>query len=271
MKRSALDLFRFPALTLAVPIPASASRSPGVRMLPRGALSPSQLPRSMALSSLPTNAAPVQTERCFVVELAGSELVYFTWSPSGAPGGTGRPPGFLPRPGRCYSFCIDAAQSLGERVRAARLHQQLRQRLSRAPFGAVCRALPLLSYSPAGAAAPEKGFLVQVAEAAPETERSLEELLCLHLPAPAHLCVYQEAEDGQVWCALWRLKGAAQSKELLGRARVLLLASPPDRHPAAAHLLDGAVFRSREASRRVLQEVSELPAPDSQGPEEKTP
>ncbi|KAL8172834.1 UNVERIFIED_CONTAM: hypothetical protein K2H54_026199 [Gekko kuhli] len=221
-------------------------------MLPRGAASPSRLLRSMA-------RAPPSPERCFVAELARSELVYFTCgSGSGAPGGSVRPRGFLPPPGRCYSFCIAGAQSLGERVRAARLHKQLQQELSRAPFGAGCQVLPLLSYCPTdAAAAPEKGFLVQVARGAPEAERFLEELLRLHLPAPAHLCDYREAEDGQLWRALWRLKGAAEGKELLGRARVLP-APRPDRHPASSHLLDGAVFGSRGAARSVLEECMAL-------------
>ncbi|XP_060114183.1 UMP-CMP kinase 2, mitochondrial [Heteronotia binoei] len=215
-------------------------------MFPRGALSPSRLLSSM-------RAAPVQTERCFVAELAGSELVYFTWSRSGPPGEGARPRGFWPPPARCYSFCIGAAQSPRERVPAARLHKQLQQKLRQAPFGAGCQVLPLLSYDPRDAAAPEKGFLVQMAQAVQETERSLEELLRLHLPAPAHLCVYQEAGDGQ----LWRLDGAGESKELLGKARVVL-APPPDRHPAASLLQDGAVFTSREAARRVLEECRPL-------------
>ncbi|XP_054839369.1 UMP-CMP kinase 2, mitochondrial [Eublepharis macularius] len=218
----------------------------------RGRLSLSLLLSCMAQSP------PRRAERCFVAELPGSELVYFTCSRSAPLGAAAlRPRGFLPPPGRCYSFCIPPAQSPRERVRAARLHGQLQQRLSRAPLGAGARVLPLLSYSPADAAAPEPGFLVQATQAAAEAERALEELLRLHLPAPVHLSVYEEAADGQVWRTLWRLQGAPEGKELLGRVRVLP-APEPLSHPAAAHLLGAAVFGSREAARGVLEECTSL-------------
>ncbi|XP_048354236.1 UMP-CMP kinase 2, mitochondrial isoform X2 [Sphaerodactylus townsendi] len=224
-------------------------------MVHRGGLLPSLLLRSM-MSSLPLHAAPVEAGRCFVAALPGSELVYFT--ANGSDGA--RPLGFPPSPGRCYSFCIPAAQSPRERVRAARLHKRLQQRLSQAPFVAGdSEALPLLSYDPQDldAAPPEKGFLVRLAQAAPEMERCLEALLRSALPAPAQLCVYQEAGDNQLWRALWRLGGTAEGKELVGRARVVQ-APQPARHPAASHLLDAAVFRSREAARGVLEECTTL-------------
>ncbi|XP_077166377.1 UMP-CMP kinase 2, mitochondrial [Paroedura picta] len=243
-----------------------------MRLLSRGAPLPLPPQLRRAMAGTPSGpAAPLPAERCCVAELPGAELVYFTCSSRGGPARAGAGIGalprgvFLPRPGLCFSFCVaaGAAQSPVERVRAARLHQRLQQRLRQAPFGAGCQVLPLLSYSPdaaaaAAAALPEKGFLVRAARGAAETERALEGLLRLHLPAPAHLCVYQEeGEDGQPWRALWRLDGAAEGRELLGRARVVP-ASPPARHPAAAHLLDGAVFRSRRAARRLLEECTAL-------------
>nr|XP_056712533.1 UMP-CMP kinase 2, mitochondrial [Euleptes europaea] len=211
-------------------------------MLRRGALPPPLLRSPMALPP----ARPPRPERRFVAELPGCELVDFACRRGGSAGGGGaRPRGFPPGPGRCYSFCVP-----GEPVRAARLHERLRRELSQAAFA----ALPLLSYRPgAAAAARERGFLVR---AAPEGERALEELLRRCLPAPAHLAVYQEGEDGQLWRGLWRLAEAG-GKELLSRARVVG-APPPASHPAAAHLRDAAGFGSRPAARRVLQECTTL-------------
>lgn len=195
------------------------------------------------------------SERCFVAELPSSELVHFALSSEGAPEGQGaRPRCFLLPPGRCFSFCIPAAQTIAERIWAARLHREVQMSLSAKPLGAGSQVLPLLSYIPQGAA-PERGFLVQDARRLPETERSLEERLRLLLPVPARLRVYEEAADGELWCASWSLKGAAEGKELLGRTRVVA-AEQPEFHPAVSHLLDNAVFRSLEAARRVLQEVS---------------
>ncbi|XP_053141822.1 UMP-CMP kinase 2, mitochondrial [Hemicordylus capensis] len=217
-----------------------------------------------AMALPPKNASPIHTERCFVAALPDADLVYFTLSSSDrklpAPRGGTRPRCFLPPTGRCYSFCIPAAQSPSERVRAARLHRRLQQALSEQPFGARGKVLSLLSYSPHDPAALERGFLVQDAQRSPETERSLEELLRLLMPAPARFCVYEEAADGQLWRALWRLKGAGEGKELLGRTRVVLAAAegPSGLHPAALQLLDSAVFSSREAACRVLEECTSL-------------
>ncbi|XP_044274558.1 UMP-CMP kinase 2, mitochondrial isoform X1 [Varanus komodoensis] len=211
-------------------------------------------------SRLAMAALPIRTgssERCFVVESASSELVYFTLrSNSERPLIDGaRPQCFVPRPGRCYSFCIPAAPSPRDRIRAARLHRTLQQRLSQEPFGARSRVLALLSYS-AQEPVLESGFLVQSKQRSPETERSLEELLRLLLPAPALLSVYEEAEDGEVWRALWGLK-AAEGKELLERRRVVA-AEGPQLHPAAFHLFGTALFSSLGAAREVLEECTSL-------------
>ncbi|XP_066468399.1 UMP-CMP kinase 2, mitochondrial isoform X2 [Tiliqua scincoides] len=199
---------------------------------------------------------PLASDLRFVAQLASSELVHFALSGEGAPASNGSLRRcFVPPPGRCFSFCVPGAQSLPERIWAARLHSALQSSLG-AGSSAV---LPLLSYSPRGAAAAlERGFLVQDARRLLETERSLQELLRLWLPAPAHLREYEQAAGGELWCDLWSLKGAAQGgKELLGRARVVQ-AEPPQLHPAVPHLLHQAVFRSLEAAREVLQECTSL-------------
>ncbi|XP_028578314.2 UMP-CMP kinase 2, mitochondrial [Podarcis muralis] len=204
------------------------------------------------------SAMATPPDRRFVVELAGSELVHFSLSNDDDNNHRAPPRCFLPRPGRCYSFCLPAAGSPRERVRAARLHRLLQRRLSQEqPFGAGSAALALLSYSPSREAALERGFLVQDERRAPEIERSLEELLRHLLPAPVHLAVYEVAEGGEVRCALWRLDGAAQGRQLVRRARVVA-EEEPALHPAGAHLLDDAVFRSRGAARRVLEECTSL-------------
>ncbi|XP_062981894.1 UMP-CMP kinase 2, mitochondrial isoform X2 [Elgaria multicarinata webbii] len=166
-------------------------------MLKRSALVPSLL----LLRSRPAMALrlePASPERCFVVESPSSDLVYFTLSsPRERLPVQGAPPRcFLPRPGRCYSFCVPAAPSPRERVRAARLHRNLQQSLSREPFSPRSKVLALLSYRPQEAAL-ERGFLVQDQQRLPDTERALEELLRLLLPAPTHLSVYEAAEDGE--------------------------------------------------------------------------
>ncbi|XP_062981893.1 UMP-CMP kinase 2, mitochondrial isoform X1 [Elgaria multicarinata webbii] len=226
-------------------------------MLKRSALVPSLL----LLRSRPAMALrlePASPERCFVVESPSSDLVYFTLSsPRERLPVQGAPPRcFLPRPGRCYSFCVPAAPSPRERVRAARLHRNLQQSLSREPFSPRSKVLALLSYRPQEAAL-ERGFLVQDQQRLPDTERALEELLRLLLPAPTHLSVYEAAEDGEVWRALWCLKGAAEGRELLGRTRVVA-AEEPELHPAVPHLFDTAVFSSLEAARGVLEECISL-------------
>ncbi|XP_020632998.3 UMP-CMP kinase 2, mitochondrial [Pogona vitticeps] len=219
-------------------------------MLPRGPRAFSQA-AATALRP-PSGGAP---ERLCVAELPGSELAYF----AEGGGGGGRPPrGFLPPPGRCFSFCVPSGPSAGERVRAARLLRRAEQRLSREPFGPG-EVLPLLAYAGPPGSRPEKGFLVRDRRRLPETERALEDLVRLVLPPPARLLsVYEAAaaEDGggPLWRSLWRLQGAPESKVLLGRARVAG-AEEPALHPAAAHLLDGAaVFASFEAARAILTE-----------------
>lgn len=194
-------------------------------------------------------------ERSFVAESAGAEVDFFTLSSAGGqPANRARPRCFLPPPGRCYSFGIPLAPTPRERVLAARLQSTLQRRLEQAPWGARGRVLPLLSYSPGGAAL-EKGFLIQDEQGLPETRAFLEELLGVLLPAPARLSVYEQAESGKLCCALWGLKGAGKEKELLGRANVVA-AEEPEFHPAVPHLLGSTVFRSREAARQVLEEVS---------------
>ncbi|KAJ6654058.1 hypothetical protein lerEdw1_007484 [Lerista edwardsae] len=198
------------------------------------------------------------SERCFVAELSSSDLVYFALSSDGAPAGQGaRPRCFVPPPGRCFSFCVPAAQTIAGRIWAARLHREVQTSLSAKPLGPGSQVLPLLSYTRQGGA-PERGFLVQDARSLPETERFLEERLRLLLPAPARLRVYKEAADGELWCASWSLKGAAEGKELLCRTRVVAIAEQPEFHPAVSHLLGDAVFRSLEAARKVLQECTSL-------------
>ncbi|XP_061478821.1 UMP-CMP kinase 2, mitochondrial [Rhineura floridana] len=231
-------------------------------MLPRRPLIPSLLllrPWS-TMAVPPEHASPVQTgwpERYFVAESSGSDLVHFTLtSDRERPANRARPRCFLPLPGRCYSFCVPAAQSPRQRVWAARLHRKLQQRLSQEPVAAGRKILALLSYGPQDAAL-ERGFLVQDEQPLPNTERSLEELLRLVLPAPAHLSVYEEAKDGELWHALWRLQGAAEGKELVCRTRVVAT-EEPTLHPACRHLLDTAVFSSLETARRVLEECTSL-------------
>ncbi|XP_063170277.1 UMP-CMP kinase 2, mitochondrial [Candoia aspera] len=208
----------------------------------------------------PKRLSPTQAgwlERSFVAESAGGDVDYFALSSAGGDSANrARPRCFLPPPGRSYSFGIPAAPAPRERVRAARLHRAVQCRLKRAPWGARGRVLPLLTYSPHGAVL-EKGFLVQDEQGLPETQAFLEQLLSFLLPAPAHLSVYEEAKSGGLCCALWRLKGAGQDKELLSRAQVVA-AEEPEFHPAVAHLLGNTVFRSWEAAREVLEECTSI-------------
>ncbi|XP_039187864.1 UMP-CMP kinase 2, mitochondrial [Crotalus tigris] len=225
-------------------------------MLPRSTAVPPRLLRLTMEKLLSANQAG-WLERSFVVESAGAEVDFFALSSAGGqPANRARPRCFLPPPGRCYSFGIPLAPTPRERVRAARLQSTLQRRLEQAPWGARGRVLPLLSYSPGGAAL-EKGFLIQDEQGLPETRPFLEELLGVLLPAPAHLSVYEQAESGKLCCALWGLKGAGKEKELLGRANVVA-AEEPEFHPAVPHLLGNTVFRCREAARQVLEECTSI-------------
>uniref|UniRef100_A0A8D0DM75 UMP-CMP kinase 2, mitochondrial n=1 Tax=Salvator merianae TaxID=96440 RepID=A0A8D0DM75_SALMN len=230
-------------------------------LLKHSTLVPSQLIKACSFCSMavspPNYTASGQhasglEKRSFVAESAGSELVFFTLSGDGARLlDRARLPCFLPPPGRCYSFCVPS--SARDRVRAARLHRHLQRRLSQSSLGARSKVLPLLSYSPQEAAL-EKGFLVQDELRSPETERFLEQLVRHHLPAPAHFAVYEvEAQDGELWCALWRVGAADGRKALVCRRRVVALEEAKV-HPAIADLHDAAVFSSRNAARRVLEE-----------------
>ncbi|XP_034287933.1 UMP-CMP kinase 2, mitochondrial [Pantherophis guttatus] len=197
-------------------------------------------------------------ERSFVAESSGAEVDYFALSGVGVqPANRARPRCFLPPPGRCYSFGVPVVATPRERVRAARLKRTLQRRLEQAPWGARGRVLPLLCYSRDGALL-EKGFLIQDEQGLPETRAFLEELLAgLLLPAPAHLCVYEQGEGGRLGCALWGFQGAGKERELLGRANVVA-AEEAEFHPAVPHLLGNTVFRSREAARQVLEECTSI-------------
>lgn len=223
-------------------------------MLPRSAAGSLRLLQLTMDKLLSANQAG-WLERSFVAESSGAEVVYFALSGAGEqPANRAKPRCFLPLPGRCYSFGIPVAPTPRERVRAARLQGTLQRRLEQAPWGARGRVLPLLCYSRGGALL-EKGFLIQDEQGLPETRAFLEELLGGLLPAPAHLCVYEQGEGGRLGCALWGFKGAGKESELLGRANVVA-AEEAEFHPAVSHLLGNTVFRSREAARQVLEEVS---------------
>lgn len=223
-------------------------------MLPRSAAGFLRLLRLTMDRLLSANQAG-WLERSFVAESSGAEVDYFALSGGEQPANRATPRCFLSPPGRCYSFGVPVFPTLRERIRAARLQRTLQRRLEQAPWGARGRVLPLLSYSRDGALL-EKGFLIQDEQGLPETRAFLEELLAgLLLPAPAHLCVYEQGEGGRVDCALWGFHGAGKERELLGRANVVA-AEEAEFHPAVPHLLGNTVFRSREAARQVLEEVS---------------
>ncbi|XP_072490389.1 UMP-CMP kinase 2, mitochondrial [Notamacropus eugenii] len=204
-------------------------------------------------------------DRFFVLELPDSRLVHFTLSSETGDNADRRAlarrdprlESFLLAPGRSYSLCVPIAPGSGYkgRIRAARLHHQLLQQLSRDPFQ-KCQLRRLLSYSPNNSeGSPEKGFILWDPQDCLQIQRALEGLLVACEPPRPHLGMFDADHSGLLWQKLWELP------ERLGEERVKFRVVPavePPLHPLVPDLPMSVVFPSLEKTRKVFEECTSL-------------
>ncbi|XP_046519276.1 UMP-CMP kinase 2, mitochondrial isoform X1 [Equus quagga] len=200
-------------------------------------------------------ARTMASPRCFALELPGCTLAHFAVGHDAAAAPLEpRAAALLGPPGRSYSLCVPLAPGAGcaARVRAARLHQRLRDQLRRGPLQR-CQLRRLLCYCPGGGAGGvQPGFLLHDPRDSPDTRGALLALLGTYREAPRpRLGEFVGDPRRQVWQCLWELQDGHGWREV-GRERVVP-APEPALHPVVPDLPSSGVFPTREAARAVLE------------------
>lgn len=212
-------------------------------------------------------ARTMASPRCFALELPGCTLAHFAVGHDAAAAPLEpRAAALLGPPGRSYSLCVPLAPGAGcaARVRAARLHQRLRDQLRRGPLQR-CQLRRLLCYCPGGGAGGvQPGFLLHDPRDSPDTRGALLALLGTYREAPRpRLGEFVGDPRRQVWQCLWELQDGHGWREV-GRERVVP-APEPALHPVVPDLPSSGVFPTREAARAVLEAVRVPSVPSAQG------
>lgn len=198
-------------------------------------------------------ARAMEPPRCFALELPGCTLAHFAVGEL-APGARPDPrvAALLGPPGRSYSLSVPETGGVGARVRAARLHQHLRQQLRRGPFQR-CELRRLLGYRPdGGAGALQHGFLLRDPRDSPDTRQALLELLdaCPEAPRPL-LAEFSGDRLCQLWQRPWERRDGRGWRQLGGER--VGPAPEPALHPVVPDLPSAGVFPHREAACAVLE------------------
>lgn len=190
---------------------------------------------------------PRWSSRVFAVELDGAPL-YFSLREK-------RPEEDAPRLfttvrpscGRCYSLLVCS----GDRIRGARFHAELRDKLTSAlPPG--CDVSPMSSFLPNVKDSLVKGYFFQDYSESPFASERLLRDLTRH--DPVLVCSYLRGVDGQVWTQhLW--------SDTDGRALetpheyYVVHSDAPEEHPSALGIINSDVFYSFEEAREVMNQV----------------
>jgi len=215
-------------------------------------------------------ARAMEPPRCFALELPGCTLAHFAVGEL-APGARPDPrvAALLGPPGRSYSLSVPETGGVGARVRAARLHQHLRQQLRRGPFQR-CELRRLLGYRPdGGAGALQHGFLLRDPRDSPDTRQALLELLdaCPEAPRPL-LAEFSGDRLCQLWQRPWERRDGRGWRQLGGER--VGPAPEPALHPVVPDLPSAGVFPHREAACAVLEAVrSQVPSQRSGTPQSR--
>lgn len=190
---------------------------------------------------------PRWSSRVFAVELDGAPL-YFSL-------GEKRPQEDAPRLfatvrpscGRCYSLLVCS----GDRIRGARFHAELRDKLTSAlPPG--CDVSPMSSFLPNVKESLVKGYFFQDYSESPFASERLLRDLTRH--DPVLVCSYLRGVDGQVWTQhLWsETDGQAADTP---QEYYVVHSDAPEEHPSALGIINSDVFYSFEEAREVMNQV----------------
>lgn len=146
---------------------------------------------------------------------------------------------------RCYSVLVWS----GDRVRGARFHGQLKDKLlTRLPPG--CRLAPMSSFLPSVKDSLIKGyFLTADSRGSSQTERLLRDFVQRD---PLLVCSYLKPEDGQTWTQhLWPgADGAVTSQTYY-----VVPSEAPRDHPSTLNIVNSDVFYSFAEAYDVLKQV----------------
>lgn len=152
-----------------------------------------------------------------------------------------------PSCGRCYSLLVCG----GDRIRAARSHAELRDKLTSAlPPG--CDVSPMSSFLPNVRDSLVKGYFFQDYSESPIASERLLRDLTRH--DPVLVCSYLRGVDGQVWTQhLWSDTDdqAAETRQ----EYYVVQADAPEEHPSALGIINCDVFYSFEEAREVMNQV----------------
>lgn len=187
---------------------------------------------------------------CCVEQDAGSPS-YFSVRREALPNGGNVPPepfaSVPPGRGACFSLLVCAA----DRIRAARCHAALRDRLT-AALPPECRVSPMTSYLPNAKDSVVKGYFFKDHTESPVDARRLFTDLTRH--DPVLVCSYSRRAGGQVWTQ--HLCAGSEGGAMDGPHEFYVVdCDAPPQHPATLSLINSDVFHSFEEACAVMRQV----------------
>lgn len=193
---------------------------------------------------------PHWSSRVFSVEQDGGSPSYFSVRREAHARGSAPPELFASVPpscGRCFSLLVCAA----DRIRAARYHAELRDKLT-AALPPECRVSPMTSFVTNVKDSVVKGYFFKDHTESPvDAERLLKDLT---RHDPVLVCSYSRPAGGQVWTQhLWSSSeggamGSPQEYQVVDCER-------PAQHPSTLSMINSDVFHSFEEACDVMRQV----------------
>lgn len=154
----------------------------------------------------------------------------------------------VPNCDRCYSLLVCGS---GGRIRRAKFHAELREKLMRA-LPPECDVSPMSSFLPNVKDSLIKGYFFKDYSEDPLSSERLLRDLTRH--DPVLVCSYLRGEDGQVWTQhLW---SCADSQTMeTSRQYYVVHSEAPEYHPSTLNIINSDVFYSFEEACQVIKQV----------------
>lgn len=200
---------------------------------------------------------PRWSSRVFAVELDGAPS-YFSLRE--APRGEEVPRVFtgVQRRDRCYSLLVcgggDDDDNNNNRVRRAKLHGELRDKLSR-DLPPQCQVSPMSSFLPNVRGSLIKGYFFKDNSACASPSEQVLRDLTRH--DAVLVCSYLRGESGQLWTQQLWPHADGQTTDMSERYYVVP-AEAPEYHPSTLNIINSDVFYSFEEACEVLKECGDI-------------
>ncbi|CAN9515906.1 unnamed protein product [Ophioblennius macclurei] len=159
---------------------------------------------------------------------------------------------------RCFSLLLLGGS---DRIRAARLHAQLKDRLLR-ELPPRCDVAPMCAFLPEVRESLIRGYFLKDGSDSPSRTLRLLETLAQQEDALL-VCSYSPDRQDQNWTQhVWSREGGSQV--VVGKGLCVVSSDPPRYHPATLNIINSDVFYSYQDARDVLEKcVDVLPEASS--------